>query len=253
MKLIRALFGSSLGLKFVMAITGAGLFLFVIGHLVGNLQMFLPPEAINGYSKLLHASAELLWGLRIGLLTLVALHIWSAVRLTRLNRSARPRGYEGSLKPLDASLASRTMLISGIVVFLFVVYHLLHYTAQIESVNGSIIRFADLQTEDGHRDVYAMLIAGFQVWYVSLFYILGVGLLCMHLSHGASSMFQSLGWKNHVYGPFLDKASKVIAVALFLGFISIPAAVLLLGHGNDYLEEATARSTAAVMDQGEGR
>ena len=242
-----SLFKSSLGKKFVMAVSGCVLFLFVAGHMIGNLQIFLPPEAINRYAHFLQSNLELLWPVRITMLMLVVLHVWSAISLNFENQAARPVGYANST-PYAASLSSRTMLVTGGVVAAFIVFHLLHYTVKVEAVNGAPVPFSALKDpQTGHNDVYAMMIAGFSVWYVSLFYIVGVGLLCFHLSHGITAMFQSLGLKNHVYGPCMDKASKVIALVLFLGYASIPAAILLGHHGKDYLDKV---AKAAVVEKG---
>jgi succinate dehydrogenase / fumarate reductase cytochrome b subunit len=251
MRKLCTFFGSSLGKKYVMAVTGAGMFLFAIGHMIGNLQVFLPPEAINRYAHFLQSNLELLWPVRIGLLAIIVLHIWAAAKLSRDNKAARPVPYHGNIKPLDASLASRTMLVTGLIVLVFIVFHLLHYTVRVEAVNGTQIVFGELKTADGHPDVYAMIVAGFSVWYVSLFYMVGVGLLCLHLSHGASSMFQSLGLKNHVYGPFMDKAAKAISIALFVGYASIPAAVLFAGHGKAYLKQVVENTAAIKVASGE--
>lgn len=238
---------SSLGKKYVMAVTGFVLVGFVIGHMVGNLQFFLPPEAINKYARLLHASAELLWAVRLTLLAAVGLHVWSAIQLTRENRAARPEGYHGNPAPLAASYASRTMLVSGLIIFTFVVYHLLHYTLRVESINGSPVPFTSLRAEDGGLDVYAMMVAGFSVWYVSLFYLVGVALLCLHLSHGIQAMFQSLGWKNHHYGPLLNRAAQVIALVLLIGYSSIPLSVVVFGHGKSYLNEVVQKARAQAL------
>lgn len=251
MRKLCTFFGSSLGKKYVMAVTGACLFLFALGHMIGNLQIFLPPEAINRYAHFLQSNLELLWPVRLVLLAFVILHVWSAVRLTAENRAARPVPYHSGHTPFAASFASRTMLVSGLIVGSFIIYHLLHYTLKIEAVNGAAVTFASLQTPEGHPDVYAMVVAGFSVWYVALFYIIGVGLLCLHLSHGVSAMFQSLGLKNHVYGPFLDKAAAVVAVVLFLGYASIPASVLLAGHGKSYLKTVVEQTAAQSAVQGE--
>jgi succinate dehydrogenase / fumarate reductase, cytochrome b subunit len=209
MNRIKLLFHSSLGKKFVMAVTGAGLVCFVIGHLIGNLQIFLPPEAINRYAHFLHSSPELLWPARLGLLLLVGLHVLSAVWLWHENRAARPVTYALDPAVQSSSYASRTMLMSGLIVAAFVVYHLLHFTVQVESINGTPVLFGDLRDPaTGHADVYAMIVAGFSVWYVSLFYLAAVGLLCVHLSHGVNAMFQSLGLMNRAYRVVIDKAGQ---------------------------------------------
>jgi succinate dehydrogenase / fumarate reductase cytochrome b subunit len=209
-----------------MAISGCVLFGFVIGHLLGNLQIFLGPEALNRYGHFLQTTPELIWPARIVLLALAALHIASAIALTKQNRAARPVGY-GDCKVVAASYASRTMFMSGLIVLAFIIYHLLHFTAQTPDVNFTGQDFKTLHDEQGRHDIYRMMILGYKQPLVSLFYAIGVGLLCLHLSHGVSSMFQSMGWKNKSYGAFLDKFAIVVSVIIFLGYISIPAAVLI--------------------------
>jgi succinate dehydrogenase / fumarate reductase cytochrome b subunit len=242
MKSITKLFTSSLGKKFVMAVSGGVLFLFVVGHMIGNLQIFLPPEAINRYALFLQSNLELLWPVRLVLLALVILHVWSAIQLSVENKAARPVGYADAT-PYAASHASRTMLVTGLIVAAFIIYHLLHYTVVVDGINGAKMPLSRLKEQ---HDVYAMMVAGFNVWYVSLFYLIGVGLLCYHLSHGMAAMFQSLGLKNHAYGPCIDKASKVIAVVLFLGYASIPTAVMA-GLGQKHLDDVVK---AAVVEKG---
>src|SRR6266571_2399765 len=125
---------SSLGKKYVMAVSGFVLFLFVLGHLAGNLQFFLGPEAINRYGHFLQSNPEVIWPARLILLLMVGLHIWSAVKLSVENRAARPVAY-AQYQPVGSSYASRTMLMSGFIIFVFVVYHILHFTVQVKSVN----------------------------------------------------------------------------------------------------------------------
>jgi succinate dehydrogenase / fumarate reductase cytochrome b subunit len=240
---------STVGKKYLMAASGAGLFLFVTGHMVGNLQLFLGPEVLNRYAHFLQSLGEILWVIRLGLLGLILVHIWAAISLTLENRMARPLDYGHGQPPFAASLASRTMLIGGVVIALFVIYHLLHFTVRVETVNGTTIAFRDLKTAEGHPDVYGMVLAGFRVWYVSLFYILAVGFLCLHLSHGASAMFQSLGLRNHAWWPVISKVALVWSVVLFLGYAVIPGSVLL-GYGQDYLDKLQgADPTAALLNE----
>src|SRR6185369_15430235 len=146
MKVITNIFGSSLGKKYIMAVSGLVLFLFVVGHLAGNLQIFLGPEAINRYGHFLQTNPELIWPARIFLLLMIGLHIWSAIKLSAENKAARPVGY-GEYKPVGSSYASRTMLMSGLIIFAFIIYHLLHFTVQVQYVNltgKNFVEFTDV-------------------------------------------------------------------------------------------------------------
>ena len=233
MSIVANVFGSSLGKKYIMAVTGLLMFLFVIGHLAGNLQIFLGTEAINRYGHFLQSNPELIWPARLFLLIMFALHIWAAIKLSAENKAARPIGY-AAYQPVGSSYASRTMLMSGIIIFVFVVYHLLHFTVQVEYVNLTHQNFMDFMDPAKRHDIFKMMIVGFNNLWVSGFYVLGIALLCLHLSHGASSMFQSIGWKNQAYGPILDKLARLAALLIFLGYASIPVAILL-GYGKEAL------------------
>jgi succinate dehydrogenase / fumarate reductase, cytochrome b subunit len=231
-----SLFRSSLGKKFVMAASGALLFLFVAGHLVGNLQIFLGPEAINRYGDFLQSNVEIIWPARIGLLALVALHVWSAIRLSLENKAARPVGYAGDPAAPAASYAARTMLMSGLIVAAFVIYHLLHYTVQVRAINLTGQDFLALHDEKGRHDVYAMVVMGFRNPIVSGFYIVAMALLCLHLHHGIYAMFQSLGIKTG-FCPCLPKClARWGAILIFAGYVSIPVSVLA-GLGGDYVNK----------------
>ena len=230
-----SLFGSSVGKKYIMAISGGLLFLFVVAHLLGNLQVFLGPEAINRYGAFLQGNLEIIWPARIGLLVLVALHVWSASLLSLENKAARPVGYANDPVPPSASYASRTMLMSGIIIAAFVIYHLLHYTFQVQAINFTGKDFVALHDEQGRHDVFAMMVLGFEQPIVSGFYIVAMALLCTHLSHGVYSMFQSLGIKVG-FCPCLPKClAKWGAILIFAGYVSIPVAVLA-GYGKAYVE-----------------
>jgi len=224
---------SSLLKKYVMAISGAVLFVFVVLHMLGNLQIFLGPTQINAYGHFLQSTPELLWTARIGLLVMVVLHVWTAVLLSRENRAARPARYR-EVKFVAASYASRTMLMSGVIVFVFIVYHLLHFTVAVPSVNFlpqsadfPNANFMELKDPLGHHDIYRMMVMGYSNVWVSGFYILGMALLCLHLSHGVGSMFQSLGLKNKFYGVWIDRFAVFISTVIFVGNCSIPLSVLL--------------------------
>jgi succinate dehydrogenase / fumarate reductase cytochrome b subunit len=218
------LLGSSLGKKYLMAISGFILAGFVFGHMAGNLQFFLAPEWINTYAyHLQHMPYGLLWVVRSVLLGAVIVHGWTAITLYRLNRLARPVTYAKDAT-VQASQASRTMIMSGLVIMAFIVFHILHYTVK------NVYDYSDLHFMlDGKEvhNVYAMMYLGFAQWYVSLFYIIAVFLLCSHLSHGISSMFQSLGLRNEVWRYRLDFIAKAYGIIVFIGFAVIPVAVLL--------------------------
>lgn len=218
-----------------MAMSGMVLFLFVIGHLAGNLQIFLGPEAINRYGHFLQSNPELIWPARLVLLFMIGLHVWSAAKLSFENRAARPVPY-AQYQPVGSSYASRTMMMSGLIILVFVVYHILHFTVQVQSVNLTGQNFVDLTDAEKRHDIFKMMVTGFRNGWVSGFYLLAIALLCLHLSHGASAMFQSLGWKNRTYGPVQDKLASIVAVLIFFGYSSIPIAILL-GYGGNYLRK----------------
>jgi len=235
MKVITNIFSSSLGKKYIMAVSGLAMFLFVIGHLVGNLQFFLGAESINRYGHFLQTNLELIWPARIALLAMIALHIWAAIKLSAENKAARPVPY-ANWNPTTASYASRTMLMSGIIIFVFLVYHILHYTLVLKSINFTGHDFAGFEDTEKRHDIFKMMVIGFKNPWVSIFYIVGIGLLCLHLSHGVSAMFQSLGLKNKVYGPCLDSLSRYLAILIFIGYVSIPISVMA-GYGASYLKQ----------------
>ena len=244
MNLLQQIWRSSLGKKYLMALSGAGLFLFVVGHLLGNLQFFLPPEAINRYGHFLKSTPEILWPARIGLLALIGLHIASAITLSAQNKAARPQPYAGTTKTLDATLASRTMLMSGLIVLAFIIYHLLHFTVLndlSEKINFAGVDFNELYMPNtGEQDIYAMIVCGFSVWYVALFYLIAVALLCLHLGHGLAAMFQSLGLRNHVWTPRITAFAKTASLLIFLGYASIPVSVIVFHHGKEYADRVKA-------------
>ena len=226
---------------------------FLVGHLVGNLQVFGPPELINKYAHFLKSEPILLWGARLGLLGCLAIHIASAVTLSLSNKAARPTGYLGG-KAYGASTASQYMLASGVVILAFVLYHLAHFTVLLPGING-VGDFSKLQTElhgEQVADVYATMILGFSVWWVSAFYLIAQALLFLHLSHGVSAMFQTLGFRNHVWWPRIQLFARALSVALFVGFASIPISVLVFKLGADYASKAKARAAIAsvVFDAG---
>ena len=238
MKLFNRLFTSSLGRKFLMALTGLILLGFVAGHMVGNLQVFLGPESLNRYGHFLQGLGELLWLVRLALLATVAVHIWAAVTLTLANRAARPISYADAALPA-ASYASRTMIWSGVIIAAFIVYHLLHYTVKAPGVNltGQDFHAFTYRLADGtpRHDIYKMVILGFSQPAVAGFYAIAVGLLCWHLSHGVRALCQSLGFGVEAWKPLVDRFATGFAWVLFLGYVSIPIAVLC-GYGKEVLK-----------------
>ncbi len=236
MNVFTRLFNSSLGKKYLMAITGFGLVGFVIAHLIGNLQFFLGKDVINRYGSFLKANMELIWVARISLLAMILVHIWAAIKLSAENKAARPVAYK-KWDPTAASYASRTMLMSGLIIFFFIVYHLLHFTVQTQAINltgQDFGRFEDVLPDGTIRhDVFRMMVAGFSNPIVSIFYLVAMALLALHLSHGVQAMFSSLGWKKRSYSGMIDGAAKAIAVFIFLGYASIPIAVLVFKYGKE--------------------
>jgi succinate dehydrogenase / fumarate reductase, cytochrome b subunit len=207
---------STVGKKIVMAVTGVILFAFVIGHLLGNLQVYEGPAKLNAYGAFLHSIGEFLWPVRIILLIAVALHIIATVQLALRKKRARPIGYSRK-QAIASSYASRTMYWSGPIVLAFIIFHLLHLTAGYIHPGATYIE----------GDVYHNVVAGFQVWWVSVSYIVAIFLLGLHLRHGLWSMFQTVGIHQPQHTARLQKAAMVIAVLIVLGYISIPISVLL--------------------------
>ena len=245
---------SSLLKKYLMAVTGFILVGFVIGHMAGNLQMFLHPDWINEYAYKLHnLPYGLLYIVRVVLISTVAIHVVTAVLLILENRRARPRGYSVQ-RDLQASFASKTMRYTGFVLIAFIVFHILHFTTRdvhpelgkstavtslegvgtIHHVHEKLETLADARGLEYYpvHDVYTMVATGFSSdrWYsiaAAVFYLVAMALLFLHLSHGISSMFQSLGLRNAVWRQRLDRAALAVAILLFLGFGSLPVAGLL--------------------------
>jgi succinate dehydrogenase / fumarate reductase cytochrome b subunit len=241
MDLARYLFRSTIGRKLIMAATGVVLIGFVVGHLVGNLQVFEAPDRINGYAHFLQSLGPVLWLVRLFLLACVTLHIWSATVLSL--ESARARGAEPYRvkRWISATFASRYMRGTGYVVLAFILYHLAHFTlgvAQPSTFKGNLPHY--VMRGDYHilgvavvpagtevLDCRSMVIGGFANPVVAVFYIVAVGLLSLHLLHGAESLFQTFGWKNHRWERGLRALVTLLCAAYFLGNLAIPGGVLL--------------------------
>jgi succinate dehydrogenase cytochrome b subunit len=221
---LMALWRTVIGKKVVMAVTGLVLVGFVIGHMLGNLKVFAGPNEINAYSQFLRevgspalSYGQLLWPVRIVLLICVTLHITAAIQLTRMSWAARPIGYTVK-RDIETTFAARVMRWAGVLLVAFVIFHLLHLT-------GGVVGFGAGQFKD--LAVYQNVVAAFAVWPVALFYIVAMGALCLHLDHGIWSMLQTLGWNTARNEATLQIISRVIALVVFLGFTSVPVAVMV--------------------------
>jgi succinate dehydrogenase / fumarate reductase cytochrome b subunit len=240
MNLVGSLFRSSIGRKILMAATGVILIGFVIGHLVGNLQVFQEPDHINGYAQFLRNLGPTLWIARVVLLASVVIHIWAATVLTLENNRARGGEPYAVKYTIRATLASRTMRLTGYVVLAFVLYHLAHFTwgvAQKETYKENLPRytmqhdytvagFVTVKQGTQVEDVHSMVIRGFQQPIVALFYIVAVGLLSFHLLHGFDSLFQTFGLRSHKWAGGLRKVAIVFCAAYFFFNLTIPGSVL---------------------------
>lgn len=211
---------SSVGLKFVMAITGTLQLLFVLGHMLGNLQVFLGQDQLNTYAAHLQGLGGLLWLIRLGLFIVFALHVTAGITLQLHDWAARPIRYENR-KSLKSTFSSRTMIWSGLALLAFVVYHLLDLTfgATSPSHHG-------LLDPDGRADVYTMVVLGFQQAPVAISYVVAMVLLWFHLRHGIASLFQSMGWNPPRYRRLTEGLATLVATVLLIGNVAMPLCVL---------------------------
>ncbi|SKB04095.1 succinate dehydrogenase / fumarate reductase cytochrome b subunit [Prosthecobacter debontii] len=225
-------YSSSIGKKLLVALTGIVLVVFILGHMIGNLLVFAGPEAINEYGHMLQTSLHGagVWIARLGLLAAVAIHIVATIQLTVANKAARKDAY-GKQRFQVSSTSSRTMIWSGLTILAFIVYHLLHFTIRAgNEYNNPELYSYSLHGEEVHN-VYKMVIDGFSWWPASVFYVIAMVLLCSHLSHGVSSIFQTLGLATHKTWPLIQKLGKIFALVILVGNCSIPIAILIFGYG----------------------
>lgn len=220
---VMAFWHTMIGKKVVMAVTGIVLIGFVIAHMLGNLKIFSGPDEINAYSRFLRevgspelAYGQLLWVVRIVLLTCVGLHITAAVQLSRMSLAARPVGYNVK-RNIETTFAARMMRWGGALLVAFIIFHLLHLTAGAVGFRAGQFR---------HLAVYQNVVAAFKIWPIALFYVVTMAALCLHLYHGIWSMLQTLGWNAAQNERMLKIASRVVAIVVFLGFSSVPVSVL---------------------------
>ena len=216
------LYRSTIGKKAIMAVTGLMLVGFVIAHMAGNLQVFLGPAKMNGYAAFLKSTGELLWVARLGLLAAVLLHILMAWQLTRITAAARPIDYE-KRQPQASTIASRTMRWGGVLLLVFIVFHILHFTT------GNVFPLASspdaLYPAFSHTDVYGNVISAFHTWWVVAFYLVVMLFLMLHLFHGAWSSVRTLGLTKPSRHPLQRRVATIIALVVWLGFTAVPVAV----------------------------
>ncbi len=189
--------------------------------MLGNLQIYLGAEALNSYAQHLQSLPTVVWPARVFLLVTLIVHGVVSVWLAVENKNARPVRYAHE-DTVQASRASRMMVASGVLVFLFIVYHLLHFTFGMTHP-----QYFGLSDPKGRHDVYSLVILSFRELWISGSYIAAMAVLCAHLSHGGQSLFQSLGFNNEKSLPWLKKIAMGAAVAIFIGYSSIPLAALL--------------------------
>ena len=213
MKLTTGLYSSTLGKKILMAVTGIILFGFVVGHMIGNLQLYLGAETLNHYAELLQSNKPFLWTFRLVLLFCVSVHVMAAVQLWLRNRRSRPVKYR-VFNPPEVDYAARTMVWSGPIILAFILYHLGDFT--IGCTHHDFVR----------GDVYHNVVSSFQVWWVAAIYILANLMLAIHLYHGLWSLFQTFGWDHPRFGGVRRWIAIAFALLIGAGNISMPLAVL---------------------------
>lgn len=213
---------SNIGKKMAMAITGIIMLFYLLFHLLGNLLIFKGPSWINAYASILHGSGPLLWFIRIIMLIAFLIHLIFAIQLTIENSMARSGPYKLK-KNLRSTFASRNMIWTGIIIAIYIAYHLLHFTIPIIHPELSAANNIDASNRP---DVFGMVVLNFQRYTVTIIYILAMTAIALHLSHGIQSLFQTLGLNNEEMLPIIIKIGYISSVILLLGFLSIPVASL---------------------------
>jgi succinate dehydrogenase / fumarate reductase, cytochrome b subunit len=224
---------SSIGKKTVVALTGIALVLFAVGHMVGNFTIYFGPDVINEYALKLHSLGPLLWVIRLGLLAIAVLHIYFTMLLWAENRKARPQKYAVNAR-MSTTVFARTMRLSGLFIFAFVVFHVAHFTAHMVDPAFATMK-TTLHGETVH-DVYRMVVLGFSNPVVVVFYVAAMFFLALHLSHGIASLFQTLGFTNKHLRPLFEVGGRVIAWGLFIGYSSIPISIGIFGLGKNAIQ-----------------
>lgn len=214
MNRLRRFYGAAIGKKIVMGVTGLIGIGFVLLHMAGNLLAFRGSEALNAYAHFLASTGELLWLLRFVLIAAVILHVIAAYQLTLQNRAARPFGYVNR-EPQVSTWAARTMRWGGVLLLVFIVLHIMHFTNPGWRPDGVFVK----------SDVYANIVISFRIWWVTLFYVLAMMSLGLHLYHGVWSSVRSIGAAQPSPRPLHRRVALALAVALWLGFTAVPVAV----------------------------
>jgi succinate dehydrogenase / fumarate reductase cytochrome b subunit len=211
---------SSVGRKIIMAVTGIVLVSFVCVHLLGNSSVFVGADAINAYAEKLHSLGPFVWVFRLTMLAAFAIHIFFGIQLTLENKAATPEK-NVQVKRLRTGFGAETMIVSGLVLLAFAIYHLLHFTVQVPGMG-----VYEMNEATHMVNVYTMLVSGFKSTLPVLIYIIGMVFLFLHVSHGFQSFFQTLGLSNDKSLPFMEIVSKLVGVVLLVGYISIPLLVV---------------------------
>jgi succinate dehydrogenase / fumarate reductase, cytochrome b subunit len=212
------LFKSTVGRKIIVGISGQIMVLFVIAHLLGNSSIFIP-GGINAYAEHLHALPPLVWSIRAVMLVLAVCHIYFGVQITLENRAAKPLAYAVN-KKIKATFASENMIWTGLLLGIFIVGHILHFTAR---VTPDIAPRLSSLSSGAIFDVYSMVVGSFQHGAVALLYVTAMIVLFLHLVHGIQAFFQTIGWNNDRTMPAFACGGKVVAAIFLIGYSSIPA------------------------------
>ncbi len=216
------LINNMVGRKIVMSITGLALISYVFIHLLGNISLFSGPDGINAYAKMLHSLGPFLWAVRVIMAAALGLHMVFGIQLTLENRRSRSDKYAVN-KHLSATVAGKNMIWTGLLIALYLGYHLLHFTLQVITPEFSASRNLDAL---GRPDIFSMVLFNFRNVVVSVVYVMAMAAVGLHISHGLQSMVQTLGLNNERTLPVMVKISAAAAFVLFLGYAAIPAGII---------------------------
>jgi len=229
---ILSFWDSSIGKKILVAVTGIALLLFLPGHMIGNLLLFAGKDAINEYALWLHnlGHGGAVWIARIGLLAALVVHVLLTIQLTARNRAVRQKYSHPATN--RASRSSRMMIWSGLTILAFIIYHISHFTVRIGNDYNGTAYLTSLPSHEGDvHNVHKMIIDGFSHTGNTVFYMIAITILCSHLSHGFASVFQTLGLRSRKSDLLIARAGWAYALLIWVGFLSIPVAVLFFGYG----------------------